>query len=39
MIFVIVYYTEHHNALMLKKNANGQNMRPSLSDKHAALER
>jgi hypothetical protein len=39
MIFVIIHYTEHHDALMLKKNANGQNMRHSLSDKHAALER
>jgi len=39
MIVVIVYYTDHHNTLMLKKNADGQNMHPSLSDKHAALER
>ena len=39
MILLIVYYTQHHSALMLKKNENGQNMRPSLRDKHAAFER
>jgi len=39
MIFLIVHYTEQRDALIAKKNANGQNMHLSLSDKHAALER
>jgi hypothetical protein len=38
MIFATVYYTEHHDALMPKKNTNSQNMHRSLCDTHAALE-
>jgi hypothetical protein len=38
MIPVILYYTEHHDALILKKNTNGQNMHHTLCHTHAALE-